>query len=188
MTAFSDMGASVLGPWLLGDRPAEAGYLIIAYMVIRIAQSIILPMALVLALRANSATMNADVEVERVRIFGLVSIATALVCVFIYYPLAPYLMPLVAPNSYAPVTAIVDRLMPFLPAVFGFYALRNFVDIRFHFPYNLCALVASMLALLAVVWLRGVVSLDTIVEGSMAMFGVFYIYVVAFGLALLKTR
>lgn len=188
LTAFSDMGASVLGPWLLSDRPEEAGYLIISYMVMRIAQSVVVPMAMVLALRANNATMDTDIEVGRVRVLGLVSVAAAGVCVFFYYPFASYVMPLIAPNSYAPVTAIVDQLMPFLPAVFGFYAMRNYIDIRYHFPFNLCTLVASMLVLLAVVWLRGDVSLETVVQGSMAMFGVLYMYVLLVAIVLFRTR
>jgi hypothetical protein len=101
---------------------------------------------------------------------------------------APYVIPLIAPNSHAAVTAVVDRLIFFLPAVFGFYALRTFIEIRYSFPFNLCALVASMLALLAVVWLRGAVTLDTVVEGSMAMFGVLYIYVAAVGVAMFRER
>lgn len=188
VTAFADMGTSVLGPWLLSDRPDEAAYLIIAYMVIRVAQTVVLPMALVLSLRANSATMDTGVESARVRRLGILSIAAAVVCVFLYYPLAPYVIPLIAPNSHAAVTAVVDRLIFFLPAVFGFYALRTFIEIRYSFPFNLCALVASMLALLAVVWLRGAVTLDTVVEGSMAMFGVLYIYVAAVGVAMFRAR
>jgi hypothetical protein len=188
VTAFSDLGTTVLGPWLLSERPDEAGYLIIAYMVIRVAQSLVLPVALVFALRANDAMMASDVEMRRIRMLGIMSVAAGVVCVFFYYPLAPYVMPLIAPNSHLPVTIIVDKLIPFLPAVFGFYALRNYIDIRYHFPFNLCTLVASMLALLAVVWLRGTVSLDTVIEGSMAMFGIFYIYIAAVGVALFRTR
>jgi hypothetical protein len=188
LTAFCDLGTTVLGPWLLSERPEEAAYLIIAYMIIRIAQSAVLPVALVYALRANDATIAGGAEMRRMRMFVVVSVAAAFACVALYYPLAPYAVPLIAPNSYVQVTAVVDRLIPFLPAVFGFYALRNFVDIRYHFPLNLCALLASMAALLAVVWFRGIVSLDSVVEGSMAMFGVFYVYVAAIGVAMFRAE
>jgi len=45
LTAFADIGTITIGPWILKDSPVQAGYLIIAYTVLRVAQTLIMPVS-----------------------------------------------------------------------------------------------------------------------------------------------
>ncbi len=176
LTAFADMGTLVLGPWLLKHQPEKAGYLILSYTAIRLAQAVVLPVAQVLALRANSHYHDQSLEERRVLWLCGLAFAGGGLSVGFYYLVGDWLVSLWLPSSFQQVIPLLDRLMPFLPAVCIFYALRNFVDLRFKSPINLYALLFALLLFVASFFMSNSDGADAAVFSSQLMFGFFYVY------------
>lgn len=176
LTAFADMATLVLGPWLLRDQPDQAGYLIVAYTALRLAQALVLPVAQVLALRANSHQYDSQREERRILWLCAVVFLMAWCAVGGYYVVGDWFMHWWLPDSSAEVMGLLDELIVFLPAVCLFYSLRNYVDLSFSAPWNLCALILSMVVFYLSTLVSHEVTLQSAVDSSKAMFSVFYLY------------
>ena len=176
LTSFADMATVVIGPWMLRERPSQAGFLILAYTTLRLAQAVVPPMAQVFALRANSHRHNADGEQRRIAwlcgfVFGFSWVAVAL-----YFLIGSYALELWLPNSHAEVEGVLGELILFMPAICLFYTLRNHIDLRFHFPWNLVTLSACLVGFVISLEDLRDSSLSAIVDASKVMFSFFYIY------------
>lgn len=169
-TAFGDMGTITLGPWLLKDSPVQAGYLIIAYTVLRMAQALIMPVAQVLSLRANSYRHDQVAEERRVFILALLSFIGGWVAVAAYYTMGEFFISLWLPNSDNQVISILDELMLFTPAVCLFYSLRNYIDLRYVTPWNLIVFVLSLIGFFCGYCSVTSGGLEAVVFGSKIMF------------------
>ncbi|WP_148202578.1 lipopolysaccharide biosynthesis protein [Syntrophus aciditrophicus] len=170
LTAFADMGTMTIGPWLLKGSPVQAGHLIIAYTVLRIAQTLIMPVAQVLALRANSYQHDRVKEERRIFLLGLLSFAGGWVAVAAYYAVGEFLITLWLPHSFSKVVSILDELMIFTPAVCLFYSLRNHIELRYMLPCNLIVLVLALIGLLYGYAICEYRDIRAVVYGSKIMF------------------
>ncbi|MDD2367103.1 MAG: hypothetical protein PHN84_13150 [Desulfuromonadaceae bacterium] len=176
LTAYADMATMVIGPWLLRSKPAEAAQLIAAYTVLRIAQTLVMPVAQVLALRANSKRYNSGREERRILILCAFVFACAWIGVAAYYLLGAWAVHWWMPNSAAGVVAVLDVLMPFMPGICLFYSLRNHVDLQFMTPWNLITLVLSIVLFFVATLAHKQIDADVMVVASSYMFAVYYAY------------
>lgn len=179
-SSFLDMGTLVVGPWLLRDQPDQAGYLIIAYTVLRLAQTAIMPVAQVVALRANSHRHDHNVEARRVLWLAGLSFFVSCLVVVIYSIFGKFFIELWLPNSSQGVLSILDKLIYFVPCSCLFYSLRNYVDLHYYFPWNLIVLVFGILGLLATYYFSAGQSVDVVVLGSQVMLGIMFCFSVWF--------
>ncbi|MEK7945086.1 hypothetical protein WKR98_10025 [Pigmentiphaga sp. YJ18] len=191
VAAFADAGTIVIGPWLLRNDPEKSGFLIISYTLVRIAQAVVLPVAQVFALRANSKIFNTQDEEKRLVQFTLFSIvASILFCIF-YYVAGWKLLRYWIPDSWQQVNEILFYIIIFTPAVCGFYALRNHVDLKYSSPINLFFLALAVGIYIAVaigMVAIGFDSLKAATYASCAMFSLFYLYTIYFIWAFGKRR
>ena len=179
LTAYADMATLVIGPWFLRDDPSKAAQLIAAYTVLRIAQTLVLPIAQVLALRANSHLYKSDREERRILLLTAIVFLFAWIGVGVYYQIGDLFVSVWLPNSSVGVIKILDELMPFMPGICMFYALRNHVDLKFTWPCNLVTLLFSICAFSLVI-LRHQINIDIIIDASQVMFSIFYMYSLIF--------
>ncbi|WP_422475638.1 hypothetical protein [Endozoicomonas sp. ALB032] len=176
LTAYVDMATLVIGPWFLRDEPAQAAQFIAAYTVLRIAQTLVLPIAQVLVLRANSQLYNKKKEKRRILLMAIIVFILSWFGVALYYQLGDVLIAIWLPSSSTEVMSILDELMPYMPAICMFYGLRNFIDINYSQPWNLLALLFSLLAFLISFYLNDGSVFSSVLEASRSMFLVYYIY------------
>jgi len=176
LTAFADMATMVLGPWLLRSQPEQAGYLIVALIVVRVAQTMVLPVARVLALRANSYRYDRMQEERLVLWFAGIVFSGSCLLVVLYFWKAGPILEWWLPNSYLFVTSIVDKLIFFLPGIGVFYSARNYVEFRYSYPFNLAFLSCSIMIFLAAHFIQGPATLDAITNSMACMFATFYVY------------
>ena len=175
LTAYADMATLVIGPWFLRNDPSKAAQLIAAYTVLRIAQTLVLPIAQVLALRANSHLYKSDREERRILLLTVIVFLFAWIGVGVYYQIGDLFVSVWLPNSSVGVVKILDELMPFMPGICMFYALRNHVDLQFSFPWNLLTLTFSLLVFI-VLTLNVGNGFESVLLASKGMFFVFYFY------------
>lgn len=179
LTSYADIATTVVGPWFLRDDPLEAAQLIAAYTVLRIAQTLVLPVAQVLALRANSHFYEKSREEHRILLLNLVVFIFSWIGVAFYYNIGGEVISIWLPNTSAGVIKILDELIPFMPAVCMFYGLRNHIDLKFHQPWNLIVLVGCILAFPIVVLSIGD-NMDAMVTATKYMCSIFYLYSIVF--------
>lgn len=170
MSAFVDMGTLVVGPWLLREKPEQAGFLIISYTVLRLAQTLIMPLAQVVALRANSYRHDQRQEERRVVWLGLISFACGWLAVAAYYIVGNFFLALWLPNSYVQVVLILNELIIFTPALCLFYSLRNYIELRYLLPWNLIVLTLALAGMLLGYYFSSCGGLTAVVLGSKIMF------------------
>lgn len=176
LTAYADMATLVIGPWFLRDDPSQAAQLIAAYTVLRVAQTLVLPIAQVLALRANSHLYKSNREERRILLLAVIVFIFAWIGVGMYYKVGDLFVSIWLPNSSAGVIKILDELMPFMPGICMFYALRNHIDLKYLRPWNLLTLIGSIVIFIAVVGLADKVDINNVVFATKAMFCVLYVY------------
>lgn len=176
LTAFADMATLVIGPWMLRGDPELAGQLIAAYTVLRIVQTLVMPIAQVLALRANSSRYKSINEEKRILLLCAFIFLLAWIGVGLFHFVGTSIVLLWLPHSGGPVALIIGNLLPFVPGMCLFYALRSYIDIRYVRPWNLITLLACVLAFLVVFVVWGGAGIDAAIGASSAMFFVFYIY------------
>lgn len=174
-TAFADMATLVIGPWLLRNESDRAGYLIISYNVLRLAQTLIMPIAQVLALRANSYRHNQCKEEWRIFWLSVMSFVVGTIAVAVYFVVGEGLVKLWLPNSYMPVNAVLGRLIVFVPALCLFYSLRNYIELRFIMPWNLIVILISIVALVVGYAISYKTQFDAVIFGSQIMLTVLFI-------------
>lgn len=179
LTAYADMATMVVGPWFLRETPVEAAQLIAAYTVLRIAQTLVLPVAQVLALRANSHFYEKSREEHRILLLNLVVFIFSWIGVAFYYIIGGEVISIWLPNLSAGVIKILDELIPFMPAVCMFYGLRNHIDLKFHQPWNLIVLVCCILVFPNVALSIGD-NMDAMVAATKYMCIIFYLYSIVF--------
>ena len=180
LSAYADMATMVIGPWMLRHRPAEAAQLIAAYTVLRIAQTLVMPVAQVLALRANSRLYDSGREEKRILVLCAFVFVFAWIGVAAYYLVGPWAVRWWLPNSSGGVIAILNVLMPYMPGICLFYALRSHVDLRFLFPWNLITLLLCMAVFLASMLVQKDIDIEMAVISSSHMFSVFYLSGIVF--------
>ncbi len=188
LTAFADLATMVLGPWLLRGQSEQAGYLIVALIVVRVAQSLVLPVARVLALRANSYRYNQHREEQLILKFAGIVFVVSWLFVALYFGAGDIALAWWLPNSSAHILSIVDKLVLFLPAIGVFYALRNHIEIRYTFPFNLVFLVCAIATLLISSRLLGPVTLTSITNAMSHMFFAYYFYSAAVVVVLARRK
>ena len=174
ISSFLDMGILVVGPWILRDNSQQAGYLLISYNVLRLAQIMIMPVAQVLALRSNSYRHNHDQEARSVLRLAALSVVGASIAVGAYYLFGESALSLWLPNSANEVALILDRLIVFVPAFCLFYSLRNYIELNYLFPCNMVILSAAILGFIGGYYSSPVQGLDAAITGSQVMLGVFF--------------
>ena len=179
-SSFLDMGLLVVGPWMLKDLPQQAGYLLITYNVLRLAQTMIMPVAQVLALRSNSCCHNHKEEAQGVLKLAGVSVVSAGFVVGAYYLFGKATLAIWLPNSASDVALILDRLIPFVPAFCLFYSLRNYIDLKYLFPWNLLILAVAILGLVVTVYIFPAQDISAIIIGSQVMLSVLLLSSISF--------
>lgn len=176
VAAYVDMSTLVVGPWLLRDRPADAAHLIAAYTVIRIAQTVVMPVAQVLALRANSGLYAGGRERHRLLTMCIFVFVGAWGGVVGFYFFGVSAVEWWLPNSAQGVNPVLSELMPYMPGICLFYALRTHVDLKFDMPINLITLLLGLVAFSAGILLQRSIELSAVVFASELMFSVFYVH------------
>jgi hypothetical protein len=179
-SSFLDMGTLVVGPWLLRDQPDQAGYLIIAYIVLRLAQTAIMPVAQVVALRANSHRHDHSVEARRVLWLAGLSFLVSCLVVAAYLVFGKYLVGLWLPNSSQGVLSILDRLIYFVPCFCLFYSLRTYVDLNYIFSWNLVVLSIGVFTQIAFSLFYKSTMINSVVLGVQVMLSLFFVFSIFF--------
>ncbi len=188
LTAFADMATLVIGPWFLRDTPEEAGYLIIAYTVLRLAPAVVIPVAQVLALRANSHYHHAKTEEWRIIWLCIFAFSMTGFLIGAYYAVGGWAIRLWLPNSYIFVQGLIDNLIIFTPAICIFYALRNFIELRYDFPWNLFTFTACLISFVLILLLHNNYDIDTILLSTKSMFIIMYMHSAIFFVVLIFSK
>jgi len=178
--AFADVGTIAIGPWLLRDDPRLSGVLIIAYSFIRVAQAAILPVAQVFAVRANSRFYNVATEERRILRVAVSAVLGGAAFSALYYVIGDSMVHLWVPESAESVHEILKHIVFFIPAVCAFYALRNYVDLKFERPVNLFFFSVAIVVYVVLEWVVRAMGFDpkvAAIVASSGMFGLFYVYV-----------
>jgi len=176
--AFLDMSMLIIGPWLLREDPESSGYLLLAFMMIRVLISAIMPATQVLSvITAQWVGVGKEEQISRsVRLlFGILLYAVLLVLAFV----APWAKDLL--GLWLPDNSVVSGVWSFisviglsiLPATF-FYGLRGVIETRWRRPRNLFTIIAALAVhILLFLLLRPVMGIEEAVKYSVvAMFSV----------------
>ncbi|QDQ40005.1 hypothetical protein E3226_006135 [Legionella geestiana] len=169
VSTFLDNGILTIGPWLLVSQPEEAGFLTIAYTILRLGQSIIVPGAQVIALRSISYRYQGRDEVKKCMVLAALGLGISLLAIGIYQISGPGLMHAWLPNSASGVLYYLDALIWFLPGYCVFYAVRNQIEVSSNIPWNLIIYCASLVAFLVTWHFRGADNREAVLYGSEAM-------------------
>jgi hypothetical protein len=175
LTAYMDIATMVIGPWLLRHQPEQAAQLIIAYTVLRMSQTLILPIAQVLALRANSNQYHRHTEQQRITKLCILVFFIAWLSVACYYWIGAWLIQWWVPNIAIGVVKILDQLMPYMPALCVFYSLRNHIDLQSRFPWNLTIFSSGILLFFVFLFFQQEITLSTIISATKIMLCIKYI-------------
>ena len=186
-SSFLDMGTLVVGPWLLRDQPEQVGYLIVSYTVLRLAQMAVMPVAQVVALRANSYRHDHNTEARKVLWLAVLSFCVSCLVVVAYFFWGEFFLGLWLPNSSQSVADLLDELIYFVPSFCLFYALRNYIDLHYYFPWNLTALMLGILSQIICFFVYGDGSIRSILLGVQVMLVIFSCFSVV-GISLIFLR
>ena len=141
------------GPWLLRNRPAEIGYLIVALTIPRLVVTALSSVNSVASVAAAGLLGREDHHGVKVGVnmaIGLVTSSAVLAAAV----LAPFVHPLLGvwlttASAIHAVESLAPYLLIVLPAVALFHGLKGIVDVQDVFPYNLINLVIANL----IMWL-----------------------------------
>ena len=179
--AFAETSIFVVGPWLLRHKADEAGYLIIALSVIKMFQVAVTPISQVMSIRAISFFHQSNDESKKLLFMTLIITVLSLVAVVFYFIVGKILLELWIPGSADEVEFYINYLIFGLPAICGFYMLRNYVDLVFRIPYNLIFLSISLVVFLFIQFISekyGIVIELSVIYGLISVFVAFYLYTI----------
>ncbi len=189
-SAFLDVCLFSIGPWIIRDNLAEAGYLILALIFLRFVQTLVTPLSQVMSLRLLVASENKVAE-ERLLLSLLMSTLTIGFISSLFYPwVGEALVSIWLPSSYLSVDHYISSFIVFVPGIAGFYLLRNYVDLNFHSAINLYFLLGCLVLFVSVFFCYRLLfnsdPIATVILSMQVMFSSFYIYILIMVKHLLK--
>jgi O-antigen/teichoic acid export membrane protein len=188
VSAMLDMMTLLIGPWMLRAEPMKAGALIVALTLVRAFQAIVAPASRVMGLHAvrSLGRKQSNQTDKSVLTILVVSIVVAFIVSVIVYIAKDVFVSLLVGNSE--MTDFTEKnmvaLLPFIPTITGYYFLRNVVELRWRFPFNLLFLIITLsLSYVAGLYLSfiGYASSQTAIISVQIIFSAFGVYTLVFG-------
>jgi hypothetical protein len=149
-----DVAIITIGPWLLRAQPAQAGYLLVALMIVQVIQAALGPITQIASIvaanfvgRGEMARLKEEVQL----LLGGTLYAATLALAFLV-PWSGYLLAfwLRDPELVAGVQYYFSWLAWGVLPIALFYALRGIIEMRWFAPWNLCTLLSAAAAQLLV--------------------------------------
>jgi hypothetical protein len=145
-----DVAILTIGPWLLREQPAQAGYLLVALMVVQVIQAALGPITQVASIVAASFVGRGELArlKEEVQLLLGGTLYAATLALAILDPWSGYLFtfwlrdPELVAGAHYYFSWLVWGVLP----IAFFYALRGIIEMRWFAPWNLYTLLSAAAA------------------------------------------